>query len=844
MNLFELVAKISLDKSEYEKGLSDAKEEGKSFGDRLGGAFGTVAKAGAVVGGAAVAAGGAIYGMATKAAGATDRVDKMSQKLGLSRTAFQELDFVASQSGTSVEGLRGGMKTLTTAMSQASQGGKSQIQMFDKLGVSIYDSNGNLKDQETMLFDTITALQGMEDGTEKTALANQLLGKSGSELMPLLNGEAGSMDAMRKQAHDLGLVLSDETIDAGVKLTDTIDQTKRAFEAITTNVGAQVMPLVQRAFEFVLQNMPMIQEVIGKVMGVFETFVTAVTDGINKYIMPTVGSIIAFIKDVFAGDWDAAWEEVKNIFKNAWNGLTDFAKDIFGKVVDTIKEIDWLEVGSNILEKIKEALGAIVEWAKGLFTNVTDVIKGIDWTEVGHKIWEFISDAFSGVVDWFLSLFGGAKDGIGEGIDWAGLGAAMWDYIKSAFGAVVETLSTIFSDAWTAISQIDWVGLGTAIWDFIISAFGAVKEWATEKFEFLAQVIKEIDWLAVGNKIWDTIISAFNFVAKWAKEKFEFLAQKIKDVDWKGVGTFLWDTIKSGVTAVAAWATKLGEKIAEMIKKIDWKAVGQHLWDTIKSGVTAVVSWAAGIGRDISDTIKKIDWKAVGEALWDGIKNGVGYVVKGAGTVVAWAGNFAGEIVSGITKVDWQDVGDKIWSGIKQGVGYVTKGVGTVVSWAKNFAGEIVDGLFSKTWSNIGSDIWEGIKSGFTSVTDFFTNLLDFSRVPIKFPHITVTDWWDIGPVSIPWGFDVQWYKKAYDNPFLLTSPAILGGYGFGDRGAYQGGEMVYSHDKLMQDIREASRGDVTINVYQQPGEDPEELAERINRILSDDYDRREAATA
>ena len=83
MNLFELVAKISLDKSEYEKGISEAKDEGKSLGDRLGGAFGTVAKAGAVVGGAAVAAGGAIYGMATKAAGATDRVDKMDSVSGV-----------------------------------------------------------------------------------------------------------------------------------------------------------------------------------------------------------------------------------------------------------------------------------------------------------------------------------------------------------------------------------------------------------------------------------------------------------------------------------------------------------------------------------------------------------------------------------------------------------------------------------------------------------------------------------------------------------------------------------------------------------------------------------------
>ena len=707
-----------------------------------------------------------------------------------------------------------------------------------------------------------------------------------------LSGAMGALGTWLSEAIDALMDMLPTIVDAGAQLlTALIDGISKNIPKIAT----AAVTILQSLVGVIIKNLPTLVsagiQLIGSLaQGIAEAIPNlipiaidavrgigdAMPEGIKKYILPTFGSITAFLEDVFSGNWEAAWAEIINILKNAWEGITTFVQDIFTKIVELVSGIDWFQLGNDIVDFvmdglfslvesaaglfgnavdailaidwgdvgtkiytfITDALGVIVEWATTAFENVTEKIKSIDWSDVGHQIFTWISEAIGAIVDWFSSSFNAAKDGV-MNIDWLALGESIWEYIKSAFLAVVETFTTIFSDAWTAISQIDWAGLGSSIWDFIISAFNFVKEWATEKFEYIAQVIKEVDWLGVGNKIWDTIISAFNFVAKWAKEKFEFLAQKIKDVDWKGVGTFLWDTIKSGVTAVATWATKLGEKIADKVKEVDWKAVGTHLWNTIKSGVTAVASWALSVGREISDKIKAVDWEAVGSFLWDGIKKGVGYLVKGAGKVVAWAGNLAGEIKDEIISVDWEGVGDKIWSGIKTGVGYVTQGMGKVVNWATNLAGEIKDGLFTIDWVGAGADIWEGIKSAFSNVTDFFTNLLDFRDVPIKLPHITVTDWWDIGPVRIPWGFDVQWYKKAYDNPFLLKSPALLGGYGFGDRGAYQGGEMVYSHDKLMQDIREASRGDVTINVYQQPGEDAEELAERISKIFADEYSRR-----
>ena len=855
MDLFTLAARLTLDKTEYEQGLSEAESSAQSKGSKIGNAMKVVGTAGLGVAAGVAAAGTAIYKMSTNSAAASDRVDKMSQKLGLSRTAFQELDFITSQSGTSVESLKGGIRTLTNAMEAANSGSEEAAAMFDKLGISIYDSNGNMKSQEQILFDTISALQNMEDGTEKAALANDLLGKSGSELMPLLNGSAGSMEAMRQQAHDLGLVLYDDTIDAGVKLTDTLDQAKRAFGAITTRIGAEVMPIVQKALDLVIENMPYIQLAIQTVMTVFSTFVTNVVDNVNKYIMPTIGSITAFIKDVFQGDWAAAWEEVKNIFHNAWTGLTDFIKDIFGAVKDWIMSVDWAEVGQTMMTLITDAFSTIGEWALEVFTALGEWIKSVDWVGVGTAVWNFITDAFANIGAWALEKFG-----------------ELGEWIKS----------------------VDWVAVGTAIWDTIISAFSNIAEWALEKFGYLGDVIKSIDWLAVGNAIWDFIITAFNNIGGWALEAFGILASTIKSINWLEVGQTIWNFIKAGVGYVAKgvgkvvqWAKDFGGEIRDKIKETNWEELGQNIWEKIRTGVGyiskgvgTVLQWAKDLGSDIYDKLDNTQWGPLGTSIWTKIKTGIGFLSKGTGAVVDWAKDLASEIHDRINEKDWKGLGETITKALKEGVGYISKGVGTIIQWAIDLGGDIRDGIKSIGWTQLGTDVWTNIKSGFSSVFawghaklmeawrgitsidwaglgsdmwgkikgafsdvwSFFSGVFDLRNIPFHLPYIHV-EWQDIGFLSIP-HFSVRWNARGYNNPLLFQALGLLGNMGFGDLGNYQGGELVYSHDKLMDDIREASGGSggniITINVYQQEGEDGEALAERIGQIMNDDYSRKD----
>lgn len=206
---------------------SNLKKDLKTISGSIKTAMKGIQKATTLAIGSITALGGAFGVASVKFAKATDRIDKMSQRLTLSRKAFQEWDFILSQSGVSIDSLQMSMKTLTQEIQRDSDA-------FKTLGVSAKDAEGNFRNQEEVFKDTIIALQQMEAGIEKSSLAQKLFGRNGQELLPLLNAQAGSVEELTQKANDLGLILSDEVVDAGVLLTDQMDQMKRSIGNVLT----------------------------------------------------------------------------------------------------------------------------------------------------------------------------------------------------------------------------------------------------------------------------------------------------------------------------------------------------------------------------------------------------------------------------------------------------------------------------------------------------------------------------------------------------------------------------------------------------------------------------------
>lgn len=127
MEIFKLFGTIMVDNTKANESISKTEEHADTLGTKLGTGIKTAAKWGVAIGAAATAVGGALFAVTTKAAETGDRVDKLSQKIGLSRESFQEWDYVLAQNGIDVEKLQTGIKTMTDAMGGVGQGAKAFV---------------------------------------------------------------------------------------------------------------------------------------------------------------------------------------------------------------------------------------------------------------------------------------------------------------------------------------------------------------------------------------------------------------------------------------------------------------------------------------------------------------------------------------------------------------------------------------------------------------------------------------------------------------------------------------------------------------------------------------------
>jgi len=268
-SIFQLFGEVFIDNEKANQNLDKTTQKGKSVGERLGSVVATAGKVGtAMIAGTAAAVTG-VVALASKTAEAGDRVDKMSQSLGLSRSAFQEWDYILSQSGMSIDSMGTGMRGLTEMMTSESKKSKEAL---SKLGLS-FDEISSMS-QEQAFEKVVSAMQEMEAGAEKSALAVDIFGRSGTNMLPLLNSAAGSVENLKNQAHELGMVMSDDAVDGAVAFTDGMDTIKRALGGAFNSIMSSVMPIINNLIDLIIKNMPLIQGLIQKLAPVISNLLS------------------------------------------------------------------------------------------------------------------------------------------------------------------------------------------------------------------------------------------------------------------------------------------------------------------------------------------------------------------------------------------------------------------------------------------------------------------------------------------------------------------------------------------------------------------------------------------
>ena len=389
MDLFNLMATIGLDSTAFDEGLNSVKDKASSLGNFVSGGFKTAGVAIAAVGSAALAAGGAIVKGAGDVASYGDNIDKMSQKMGISAQAYQEWDAVLQHSGTSIEALKPSMKTLAK---QA----ESNSDAFQKLGIS--EEEVKSLSQEDLFAKVIAGLQDMGEGSERTAVASELLGKGAIELGALMNTSAEDTQAMRDRVHELGGVMSDDAVKAAAAYQDSLQDMTTAFDGLSRNLLSTFMPSItavmdgltgifsgdysegadniSKGIDQIIQNLldgaPKVLEVGAKIL---ENLAESILQNIPK-VFPALIKLVMDVADTLVKQLPMLASTAVELIVVISKGIRDSLPTLIPTMVDVV-----LEIVDTLIDNIDVLVDGTIEFmtgfAEGMIAAMPKIIEKV-----------------------------------------------------------------------------------------------------------------------------------------------------------------------------------------------------------------------------------------------------------------------------------------------------------------------------------------------------------------------------------------------------------------------------------------------------------------------------------
>ena len=276
----------------------------------VGGVLGRTAQIGKRILGATVAVGGAavggVVGAGNSFADRTDSIAKTSDKLGFTIEGLQELHHAAELSGVGVERFNTASQRSVRRIAEAANGSGEAVGALEELGLYAEElAELSPEEQFNQLAD---ALSGVENQGDRVKLAMKLFDSEGVDLVNMLGEGSAGLEKMRQEARDLGVVMDEDTVRAGVRLKDSLTRTGAAFTGIRNIVGAALLPVLDRfsssITSFAVENRPQI-EAFGRVVGITAAVVGTAVGRLFKiigWVADKVFSIVGGVSKFFGVD--------------------------------------------------------------------------------------------------------------------------------------------------------------------------------------------------------------------------------------------------------------------------------------------------------------------------------------------------------------------------------------------------------------------------------------------------------------------------------------------------------------------------------------------------------------
>ena len=175
-----------------------------------------------------------------------DQMDDLAEKTGIATKELSALRYAGEVVGTPLDALSTGLRKLSINMAAAAGGSKEQAAAFNALGVSYQNGEGKLRSSSAVIGDLATKFAGFKDGPEKAALAVELFGKAGADLIPLLNQGATGIESLREEGERLGAVFGGELSRAAADFNDNLKRIGMAAEGSKLAIAAELLPTINQ----------------------------------------------------------------------------------------------------------------------------------------------------------------------------------------------------------------------------------------------------------------------------------------------------------------------------------------------------------------------------------------------------------------------------------------------------------------------------------------------------------------------------------------------------------------------------------------------------------------------
>ncbi len=593
----KVVYEISGDNTSFNKSTKETESTAKAAFNRIKdigtAAMNAVAIAAGAIGAAAAASAAAMGKLVLSSGAAADDINTLAAVTGISTDELQKFQYAADLIDVDMETLSGSLAKLTRNMDAARKGTGDAGAVFDELGVSLYDINGEFRDNEDVFADAIDALAKIENETERDAKAMAIFGRSAQQLNPLIKGGAATLKQLGAEAEAAGLILSHDSLNGLNAVNDAVDRFKSTnemagmlfstafagpvaegieqvntwYQSLTAAFAEggfdglleQVQTIIPEVFAFLGETLPQIMDFgVQVVMTLLSTLIEnlpSIADGALSMVMTIVdmllspSSISALVESAVA-----IFMALVDAFVSGFPLLVNAAIELVTSLAESLLSPE------NLSQLLEAALTFITSIVQGLIDNIPLLIESA-FTIINGLI-TFLTDPenLRMLIDSALTLINSIVTGLAENLPVLISAAIM--LVMSMVEAMLDpdTLATLISAAFDLIFALS----GALIDNLPVLIQGMM----TLLFTLIRHIIR---WITSGEflkDLWNVGSAIMDGFVEGITNSIKAVIEKVKEAVGKVVGAvknFLG--IKSPSKVFEVIGKYSDEGLAEGVKK-------------------------------------------------------------------------------------------------------------------------------------------------------------------------------------------------------------------------------------------------------------------------------------